>query len=132
MLRICIVLTCLASVQLVALPAHAAAPPDAVLVSAATPLPPAAECSVDLEQPATASPDHESEPVVAVDPDDPRHLVAAWAQDGERAIVTAYSRNSGVTWSTPAPVPGLSSCTGGEFPYVTHPHVAFGTDSATV
>lgn len=132
MLRICIVLTCLASVQLVGLPAHAAAPPDAVLVSGETPLDAAETCSVDHEQPATAAPDHESEPVVAVDPRDPRHLVAAWAQDGERGIVTAYSRNSGVTWSTPAPVAGLSSCTGGEFPYVTHPHIAFGTDSETV
>lgn len=65
----------------------------------------------------------ESEPVVASAPTRPEHLVAAWAQDDDRAIVTAASTDGGSTWSRPRPVPMLTKCTGGDLPFVTHPHV---------
>ena len=137
LLRVCVIALCVLGPSLAhaspgsPVPSRAAAPAKAVRVSGPSPLPSVEKCSRPLEQSTTPAPEHESEPVVAVDPLDARHVVAAWAQGGDRAIVTAVSTNGGATWSRPAAVPGLSSCTGGEFPYVTHPHLSFGIDPVT-
>jgi hypothetical protein len=95
----------------------------ATRVSAAAPLPAIEACSGDAET--------ESDPTLSVDPRDRRRVVAAWVQGEDRAIVTASSKDAGRTWSAPRMVPGLTQCSGGEMPYVAHPHVAFAPDGST-
>src|SRR5262249_54223060 len=66
----------------------------------------------------------ETEPYVAVDPRNPDHLVGAWIQDFARGIVAAVSFNGGSSWQSVV-VPGLSLCSGGQYPHSSDPWVSF-------
>jgi hypothetical protein len=74
--------------------------------------------------------DTEAEPAVAVDPLDPRTVVAVFQQGrfqdgGAVAIGFASSADGGRTWVAGS-LAGLSTATGGAFPRVSDPVVAFG------
>lgn len=106
-------------------------------VSGANPFP--AFCTAVT--PGVRYPGSEVEPSLAVNPADPDHLVAAWQQDrwsngGADGLAAAVSRDGGVTWSAPAPIP-FSRCGGGEgrggdYQRATDPWVSFSADGALV
>jgi hypothetical protein len=72
---------------------------------------------------------------LAASPVDPGRLTAAWIQTVHRADgssdqldVSATTADGGTSWSTPAAVPGLSDCTGGQTYAAGDPFVSFGAD----
>jgi hypothetical protein len=78
----------------------------------------------DCQPPGTYGVNAETENFVAVDPANHRHVVAAWFQDFAVGIVTAATFDAGKTWQS-AVVPGLTTCSGGDFPNAADPWVTF-------
>jgi hypothetical protein len=79
-----------------------------------------------------SEPDTLVEPDVAVSPVNPRIAVAAahngrFPDGGAVAIAYAWTRDGGRTWRH-APVPGLTTATGGSYGRASDPVVAFGPD----
>jgi hypothetical protein len=70
-----------------------------------------------------------TEPVVAVNPRNPSNVVALWQQDHFHAIVAGVSFNRGKSWR-PVNIRGVTSCTGGRYPYADDPSIAFGPDGS--
>jgi hypothetical protein len=72
----------------------------------------------------------EVEPWIDVNPDNPDNIVGIWQQDrwsngGSRGLVAGVSLDGGATWAT-VPIPGISSCTGGDYQRASDPWVSFG------
>jgi hypothetical protein len=118
----------------------AAAFASGLLLAATAPAATAAKAPVsqlrDVELPLPAvvaagtQPGTAAEPHVAANPDDPSHAVVVSqllrADDGGAgAIAVSVTRDAGRTWRS-SPLPRLSRATGGSWPRVSDPVVAFG------
>lgn len=104
--------------------------PGLVRVSAASPFAP--DCGVDIRAAGFGDgfADTEAEVSLAVDPGDPAVLVAAWMQDLYQGYVTATSTDGGASWTT-TPVPGTSTCSGGDYDLAADPWLSIGRDGRT-
>jgi hypothetical protein len=99
---------------------------------------PFADCTLDEGPTNTgdifpdAFPNSEVEPWVDVNPRDRRHLVGTWQQDrwdngGARGLLAGVSRDGGTSWKKVV-IPGLTFCSGGEFPRASDPWLSFSPD----
>jgi hypothetical protein len=93
---------------------------------------PFASCTADDagSQSGTNYPNSEVEPWIDANPANPDNLVGIWQQDrwsngGARGLVAGVSQDGGATW-TMVPIPGVSSCTGGDYQRATDAWVSFG------
>ena len=79
---------------------------------------------------ATAYRDAEVEATLAVDPRNPDKLVAGWMQGPGPgpaiSLASASSRDGGESWSRPALLPGVSTCTGGPLERAVDPWLTYG------
>jgi hypothetical protein len=80
----------------------------------------------------TNFPNSEVEPWVDVNPTDSDNLVGAFQQDrwsngGARGLVARFSTDGGDSW-TESVIPGITSCSGGDYQRATDPWVSFGPD----
>lgn len=71
--------------------------------------------------------DAEVEVSFAVNPANPKNMIAAWMQDNIAGIVTTATHDGGRIW-TSGYQPGVSSCSGGDFPVVADPWLSIGPD----
>jgi hypothetical protein len=102
-------------------------------ISGASPFGPLANCGNFPGDPAD-NPivylNSEVEPFLAVNPADPSNLIAVFQQDrwsngGARGNAFSRSTNGGTTWSAPAGLPKVTTCTAGPWERATDPWVTF-------
>jgi hypothetical protein len=103
--------------------------PSAISVAAVSGTNPfAAGCAPDPDQRfGERVEDAEMETHLAVNPRDSMNLVVGWMQDLFAGLVTAATRDGGRHW-TIIPVPGTSTCSGGDFDIAADPTLSFGVD----
>ena len=95
-------------------------------ISGASPFPPG--CAAQPEAPfGERLDDAEMESFLAVNPRNPANLVVGWMQDLYAGFVTAATMDGGRHWAI-VPVPGTSSCSGGDFDLAADPVLSFGLD----
>ena len=112
---------------LVAVAAPAASPvPEAAALVRVSGTSPVAGCHAAADK---LVPPGSTEPVIAVNPRNSWNLVALWQQDHFHAIVAGVSFNRGKSWR-PVNIRGVTSCTGGRYPYADDPSIGFGPDGS--
>ncbi|MEO6795457.1 MAG: sialidase family protein [Candidatus Dormibacter sp.] len=121
-----------------------AAPLVLLMVASCTSSPPPQQTAKGLPSPTIISgpsagvracstatgPFHPGEPSLAVDPKNPRLLVATWQQLGSPVglgNLVSVSRDGGSHWAATT-LPGLTSCSGGNYASATDPWVSIGPD----
>ena len=77
---------------------------------------------IQCEPPGWPFANGEAEPQLAVDPTNPKHFVGVWNQAGH-GIVAGLSFNGGKSWQEVV-IPGLTSCSGGPWPFAADPWVS--------